>query len=140
MKFKTALVSLATVAVLAGVTGCGSSDDSGSTPQKATSSSAPKESSSPQPSSDGSDDASTSAKMTIKDFKYQVPKSVAPGAKITVTNKDSAAHTVTADGKGDFDLKVAPGATETFTAPKTPGTYKIKCTYHANMSGKLVVK
>lgn len=136
MKLKTAFVSLATIALLVGTAGCGSStQDSGSASPKS-SSSAP---SADQPSADGSD-ASTSTTIVIKDFKYKVPKSVAPGAKITVKNEDTAAHTATADGKGDFDVKLDAGGTGTFTAPTKPGTYKIKCSYHPNMSGTLVVK
>ena len=76
--------------------------------------------------------------MHISGFAYQVPASVSPGATVSVMNMDGEAHTVTAD-EGAFDVVVAGGATSTFTAPTTPGTYAFHCTYHANMHGVLVV-
>lgn len=78
--------------------------------------------------------------ITIKDFKYTVPASVAPGAKISVKNNDQVAHTVTADSGKAFDDMADPGKTTTFTAPMKPGSYKFHCTFHGNMHGTLVVK
>lgn len=80
------------------------------------------------------------AKITIKDFKYQLPATVKPGQKITVTNSDNVNHTVTSDKGGVFDAVVdSNGGTKTFTAPSKPGKYPFHCTYHANMHGTLVV-
>jgi plastocyanin len=79
--------------------------------------------------------------ITIKDFAYGAPITVAPGAVVTVTNMDAAAHTVTADKGSAFDAKVAGhGGTATFTAPSTPGSYPYHCTYHPDMHGTLTVK
>ena len=64
---------------------------------------------------------------------------MSPGARITVTNKDSEAHTVTADAGGAFDVVVPPGASKTFQAPGKAGAYRYHCTYHANMHGTLTV-
>ncbi|GAB3668643.1 hypothetical protein GCM10027596_39710 [Nocardioides korecus] len=75
----------------------------------------------------------------ISGFAYHAPTHVAPGAVVVVMNSDAAAHTVTADGAGGFDVKVDPGATVTFKAPSTPGSYKFHCTYHAAMHGSLTV-
>ena len=48
--------------------------------------------------------------------------SVAPGATVRVTNKDSVDHTLTATG-GQFDTgDIGDGQTKTFTAPTKPGT------------------
>lgn len=80
------------------------------------------------------------ATITIKDFAYGDPLTVAPGAVVTVTNLDSAAHTVTADEGQAFDAVVKGGGTGTFTAPTQPGSYPYHCTYHTNMHGTLVVK
>ena len=136
MKTKTVFLRVATVALLVGAAGCGSSGGGyGSTSSKAAPSSAS------QPSSSAPKNAANAATMTIKGFKFQTPTSVAPGTTITVKNEDSEAHTVTADGNGGFDVKVDPsGGTATFKAPTTPGSYKIKCKFHANMAGILVVK
>ncbi len=79
------------------------------------------------------------AMITIVDFEYQIPESIAPGAEVTVTNEDDAPHTVTADGGGDFNVEVGPGETVTFTAPEETGDYAVICTYHPEMSGTLVI-
>ena len=76
--------------------------------------------------------------IEIKDFKFIVPASVAPGAKITVKNDDKVAHTITS-GK-DFDVKVPGSATATLTVPAKAGTYKLTCDYHPQMHGSLTVK
>ncbi|ARF58128.1 cupredoxin domain-containing protein [Streptomyces gilvosporeus] len=82
-------------------------------------------------------------RITIKDFTY-VPAvlTVRPGAKITVDNKDSAPHSVTATGgKGGFDTgTIKGGATATFTAPTKPGSYPYYCDIHEYMKGKLTVR
>ena len=140
---------LALVPALAlGLSACGSSDtDAGASPSSSSSMS----SSMPMPS-DSSSSSTTSAEpsastsaasaeavISIADFAYKAPASVAPGTKITVKNADSQAHTVTSKD-GGFDVKVDPNGTAEFTAPTKPGTYKFVCTFHANMSGTLVVK
>ena len=79
--------------------------------------------------------------ITIKDFEYGAPLTVAPGAVVTVTNMDSAGHTVTAEQGQAFDVDVrGSGGTATFTAPSAPGSYPYYCTYHPNMRGTLIVK
>jgi len=79
--------------------------------------------------------------ISIKDFKYAVPASVAPGAKVTVKNDDAQNHTLTSAPKGSFAVTAnGGGGTATFTAPSKPGSYKFTCDFHADMSGTLVVK
>ena len=80
------------------------------------------------------------AAIMIKDFAYVVPDTVAPGATITVSNQDSAAHTVTADDAGNFNVTIKPGGSATFTAPAAAGSFAFHCEFHPNMTGKLVVK
>ena len=85
--------------------------------------------------------AAGAAVITIKDFEYGAPLTVAPGAVVTVTNMDSAGHTVTADQGQAFDVDVkGSGGTATFTAPTAPGSYPYHCTFHPNMHGTLTVK
>ncbi len=96
------------------------------------------------PSASGSSSApakpAAEAKITIKDFAYQVPISVKPGAKITITDMDGPTHTVTSDEAGLFDASIdGGGGSGTITAPTKPGKYPFHCTYHANMHGILVV-
>jgi plastocyanin len=80
------------------------------------------------------------ASITIRNFDFGAPVSVAPGAVVSVVNMDSAAHTVTADQGSAFDVDIRGGGTATFTAPTAPGTYAYHCTYHPNMHGTLTVK
>lgn len=54
-------------------------------------------------------------------------------------NLDDASHTVTDEAGDAFDLTVAPGDTASFTAPDVPGEYPYVCTFHAGMTGSLVV-
>jgi plastocyanin len=79
------------------------------------------------------------AVVTIKDFAYGVPATVAAGATVQVKNDDGQAHTVTADSGGSFDAMVGANGTASFTAPTKPGRYPFHCTYHGNMHGVLVV-
>ncbi|GAA2164569.1 cupredoxin domain-containing protein [Pedococcus bigeumensis] len=137
---------LAIVPVLAlGLTACGSSGtDAGSAPTSSSMSSMnmPPSSSSDSgssPSSSSSESKDAEAVITISDFAYKVPASVAPGTTITIKNGDSQAHTVTSK-EGGFDVKIDPNGTATMKAPDKPGSYKFVCTFHANMSSTLVVK
>ncbi|MGO4121747.1 cupredoxin domain-containing protein [Arthrobacter sp. YAF16] len=85
--------------------------------------------------------AASTAAITVRDFAYGTPLVVAAGAQVTVTNMDSAEHTVTADDGPAFDVDVkGSGGTATFTAPSKPGTYAYHCTFHPGMHGTLTVK
>lgn len=135
-------VFVAMVAVaMAVVAGCGSSGQSGSGGGSSSSTASTSSSSSAsEPGSYGKAGTSQAATITIKDFSYSGPVSVAPGATVTVVNQDAQKHTLTAKDKA-FDVTVdGGGGTGTFTAPSTPGSYSYVCTFHANMSDTLVVK
>lgn len=135
--WRRAVAISAGVMVAVALTGCGASAtsaSSGNPPSAATSVGAPPSAG----SSSGSKPAS--AAIGIQGFSYASPPSVSPGAKVTVTNHDSVAHTVTSDTDGLFNVNVQPGANATFTAPTKPGSYKFHCIYHGNMHGTLVVK
>ena len=85
--------------------------------------------------------AGAAAAITIRDFGYGAPLLVAAGAALTITNMDSAAHTVTADDGSAFDVEVkGGGGTATLTAPSTPGTYTYHCRFHPSMHGTLTVR
>lgn len=62
---------------------------------------------------------------------------VAAGETITITNSDSAAHTVTADD-GTFDVNVGGGDSGELTVDE-PGTYDFACAFHPAMTGTLTV-
>jgi plastocyanin len=97
-------------------------------------------SSSSSPGSTPTAGSTSTATMSIKNFAYQLPSSVAPGTKITITNVDSSNHTVTSDTGNTFNVMVPGGGSGTLAAPMTPGRYPFHCSYHANMHGVLVVK
>jgi plastocyanin len=66
---------------------------------------------------------------------------VAPGDTVKVRNEDPDNHTVTSVKPGAFDVTITGGGgTASFKAPKTPGSYALVCTFHANMRGTLVVR
>ncbi len=128
--------ALATGALL--LAGCGGS--SSSSPASGDSMGSMSMGSSPTSKSTSGTTNGAAATVTIKDFAFSGPSSIAPGAKVTVKNEDSEAHTLTADGAGGFDVKIDPGASATFTAPSKPGSYPYHCTYHSTMHGTLTVK
>jgi plastocyanin len=122
----------ATAAVsFAAITGCAAQSGDTSAPPPAATSSAP--------AASGSAAAGESV-ITIKGFAYEVPPSVKPGSMVTLTNADSAPHTLTAKDKGGFDVEVPGGGTVVFKAPDAPGEYGIICSFHPQMTGTLVVK
>lgn len=66
---------------------------------------------------------------------------VKPGSVITVTNNDSATHTVTSDDNTSFNISsISQGSSATFTAPTKPGTYAFHCAIHRTMTGTLIVQ
>ncbi|KJY36908.1 cupredoxin domain-containing protein [Streptomyces sp. NRRL S-495] len=157
--FRTALVGLAVGGVLLGAAGCSSggggssSSSSASASASVPSSAAPSSATSSAASSAASTAASSAAAssapagavtVTIKDFKFgPATLTVAPGTKITVTNQDSAGHTLTAiaPNAGAFDTGLLEqGKSATITAPTAPGSYPFHCDVHPNMTGTLVVQ
>jgi plastocyanin len=79
--------------------------------------------------------------VTIKNFAYMPSHfTVAPGATITVQNKDPVIHTLTANNEVAFNTgNVTQGQPVTFTAPKQPGIYPFHCLRHPYMTGVLTV-
>jgi plastocyanin len=89
----------------------------------------------------GSSASTGSANITIQNFSFSPGTiTVSPGEKVTVMNKDSVAHTVTATDKKFTTGDINPGNTGTFTAPTTPGRYSYYCMIHQYMTAVLVVK
>ncbi|WP_083266752.1 cupredoxin domain-containing protein [Arthrobacter sp. U41] len=133
MRMINKVLIVAAAVSLAGITGCaGSGGGSATTPPPASSTAS-------GPSADASAPAGE-ATITIRDFAFEVPASVKPGVMVTVTNADSAPHTLTAKSEGGFDVEVQAGGTVVFEAPQDPAEYGITCTFHPQMSGTLVVR
>ena len=82
-----------------------------------------------------------SISITIKNFMFSpMSLTVAPGATVKVTNKDSATHTLTANDNAFNTGDITQNQTKTFKAPMKPGTYSYICGIHQYMMGTLIVK
>jgi plastocyanin len=118
------LAALATVAAL--VAGCGGSGDTPTATQSGGS---------------AQHAAASGDSVAISNFKF-TPASVtvSRGARITVANHDTTAHTATADDGQSFDTgNIDPGSSATITLSKS-GTYKYHCDIHPFMHGTLVAR
>jgi plastocyanin len=85
-------------------------------------------------------EATAAAGVTIVDFTFTVPASVAAGEAITVTNNDGPPHTFT-DDNGAFDTAsiAGSGGTATVTIAEA-GEYSFHCEIHPSMTGTIVVE
>ena len=76
---------------------------------------------------------------TIKGFSFQPDVlKVKVGAKVTWTNDDTVAHTVTADTNSFASGNLQPAGSFSFTFTR-PGTYAYHCSIHPSMHGNVVV-
>jgi plastocyanin len=121
------------------LTSCGSSSNNSST---TTAPNTTAGSSTAAASSTAGSTQGATAGIVISGFAFSGTMTVKPGQKVTVTNQDSVAHTLTDKQTHKFDTGNIPGngGTGTFTAPTTPGSYPFGCTYHPDMHGTLVVQ
>ena len=87
--------------------------------------------------------ATTSAnpnQITIQNFSYTGIDAAKANVTWSITNKDSVAHTVSADDRS-FVWRVDPGQTTPFFKTLAPGSYPIHCDVHPDlMKGVLVVR
>lgn len=89
----------------------------------------------------GSTPSSLSYQVSIANFAFSPSAiSVKKGTKVTWTNNDSTAHTVTeSDGKTGPDSQlINPGSSYSFTYSST-GTFNYHCTIHSTMTGTVTV-
>ncbi len=77
--------------------------------------------------------------VTIKDFAFNPATTTASaGSKVTWTNSDTTAHTVTFDDGSADSGNIAPGSTFDHTFA-TAGTFAYHCTIHSQMKGTVTV-
>jgi plastocyanin len=116
------------------IAACGSA----STPSPAATATAPASAAASAAPSSAGGGAGASA-VTIQNFAFN-PKTVTVkvGTKVTWTNQDSTAHTVTFDTGGATSDNLAQGATyeQTFS---TAGTLTYHCKIHSTMTGTVTV-
>jgi plastocyanin len=119
------LLLLVPLALALALASCGGDDDSGG----ATSS----------PSTAANAGAGGGQTVQIDNFKFNPATiKVDTGARVTVSNKDSTAHTATADG-GSFDTKnIDPGGSKTISLTKA-GRFAYHCEIHPFMHGVIIV-
>jgi plastocyanin len=94
------------------------------------------------PATPGASTPTSPDTIIIKDFNFSPTNlTVAPGAKVTVTNQGAVTHTLTSTATPHaFDTgDINPGTTVTLTAPTKPGSYPYICTIHTFMQGTLTV-
>jgi plastocyanin len=109
----TLVTAVAAVAITAGACGSGSSRKADAAPAA----------------------AAPSEVVTIKNFAFSpTPLEAKVGDKVTVTNTDTAAHTLTADDKSIDTGTVQPGASAAVTLTKA-GTLTYHCNIHNYMTG-----
>lgn len=95
-----------------------------------------------QPATDGGDSGTGAAgavTVTIDDFAFTDPGTVAPGGTVTVTNVDGAPHTLTFRAGGADTGTLDTGESATVAAPTVAGTHDFFCTIHPSMEGRIVV-
>lgn len=145
MAFSSVASVLASGLLALGVAGCGSpAEESESTtgappPAVSESGAGASEGAAEAEQSPGSTDTEPVV-ITIEDFEFSGPASVAPGATVMVVNEDSSSHTVTSETEDFEEVIVEGGADGSFTAPTDPGQYAFVCDFHPEMTGTLVVK
>jgi plastocyanin len=88
--------------------------------------------------SSGAGTTASGTAVTIDNFAFSpATLKVKVGQKVSWTNKQGVAHTVTADG-GAFDHPMPSGATFSFAFAKA-GSFAYHCTIHPSMHATIVV-
>jgi plastocyanin len=97
---------------------------------------------SPSAASSGGSGAGSTTHIEISNFMFSpMNDTVSPGATISVTNKDSATHTLSSTTAGAFNTgNIKDNQTKTFKAPTKPGKYPYICNIHQYMMGTITVK
>ncbi len=121
-------------AALVSVAGCGTSKSTpAASPSQQTASAA---ASAPQASASNSSAAKNAVSM--KNFKFDPAEiTINKGDTVTWTNNDSATHDAASATFKSGNM--AKGQTFSFTFT-TVGTFDYDCTFHAGMTGKVIVK
>ena len=130
---KTMILPILAISAIAA--GCGGSAYGGgddAAPAKAAATTAP---AAPAPA-----DNPAGATVALKNTSFQPGDiKVKAGQKITFTNDDSIAHTVTAVKGAKFDSGTLDGGKTFAFTPEKAGTISYVCTFHPGMTGTITV-
>ncbi|HVE47566.1 MAG TPA: cupredoxin domain-containing protein [Acidimicrobiales bacterium] len=119
---------------------CGDDDDTTTTENTTETSASNETTETSETTASGGGGSTAGTAIVIKDFKFEPDKLEAKvGDKITVTNKDSATHTLTAKDKSVDTGNLAEGASGTITVAKA-GTIDYVCEIHDFMAGSIEVE
>jgi plastocyanin len=113
------------------VAGCGGSDDGTADDGRSPGTTA-------APGTTATPGEGDGAVITIADFDFGGPVTVAAGETITVRNTDGVTHTWTASD-GAFDSGNIAGGSEFSTTLDAPGEYAFFCEIHPSMTGTITV-
>jgi plastocyanin len=98
----------------------------------------------PAPAATTAAAAAAAVNIDIQGFKFPANTDVAKGTKVTWTNKDSTAHTVTSGTRpnkdGKFDSGQLAGSATFFFTFTDAGTFNYWCQNHSSMNGTITVK
>lgn len=86
----------------------------------------------------GGDSGAGTASITIADFAFSGPDSIAVGTTVTVTNEDGVSHTFTSEDDVFDSDSIASGESFEFTFDEA-GDYTYFCKFHPQMTGTLTV-
>lgn len=86
--------------------------------------------------------AAETTRVVIDNFAYSPREiTVAPGTRVTWTNRDDVPHTVTSSAQPRaFDSGALDDDSSFAFVFQTPGTYDYFCALHPHMTGKVIVK
>ena len=88
----------------------------------------------------GADTTAGRNAVVIQNFSFRPARlTVAPGTQLTVTNRDTTAHTMSAQN-GAFDTGPIDGGKSVTVKVNKAGTYAYICRIHNNMHGVVVVR
>jgi plastocyanin len=160
MRIKRATHASAAIVLVAGLAACGGggSKDTATSGASTTPTSAGTGNTAPGTGADAyktndpyvSGQVTTAAPKTIvfSGFAFVPTKITAkPGEEWTEDNQDIATHNISTEAAarakgtgGDIAPDVDPGKKATFKMPTKPGTYKVVCFYHQQMTATITVK
>ena len=129
---------LAALLVLVAAPACGGSDDD--EPTAGDAATATTGGDADETKDEEGEGASSGDAVTISDFSFKPSKlTVTAGTKVTFTNDDGFAHTVTAKDKAYESGSIDGGGTFEHTYDAA-GTFDYQCSIHNSMTGTVVVE